>query len=457
MEKLLEKARQLASDQHYTKSLLLYKTLLNRSKTSPPSEKNETVFFEYALTFMKMELEDQGVTTYKCIQLFKEGIRLYPDSIQLKEKYAECREKLRDEDRIPDLPLVETFSNIYPESLVKFIQKECKKINKFAVALPDRKRATFWFDLNEKPRFALEEIVQQICNLDFPGDLKEKHGIVGCEWWSQVKQPGDDIVFHFDKDEGMATKNKIFKFPYIATVTYMTECGGPTMVFDHRTTERNDSYVPSQPRNGFISMPAIGKHITFDGELFHGVMGAMNYVTKEPSRITFLINYWQYKPVEPNCVEFPYPGKMNIFTDEQRQALIQHVQNVKKDEIHPLPRGKPEHILPIIRGSQSFFISFPKSIDRDKTYSFETSHEIPSGFVSVKNSTNRELAIRLDHFKYSEDWYWTITVDKKNPIVMKSTENERKIKCKRGKHKIMIKAFTMKNIEIAHQMKKITV
>ena len=449
-EKIVEKARHLYKEKQYKRSFLLFKTLCSRNVSDYISE--------YAISHMNMEMETLGYTTHHSTTLFRKGMKelMNEPRVKLQQQYNLCLSKLREEDKIEPLPLIETFSNIYPASLVKFIQKECKKLDKFSVSLPDHKRATFWFDMNDTPRFALEEIVQQICKLDFPNESYKKHGIIGREWRSQVRQPNEDIVFHFDKDEGRATKDKIFKFPYIGTVTYLTECGGPTMVFDHRTTERNNSYSPKKPKDGFISMPAIGKHIKFDGELFHGVMGAMNSVTKENTRITFLINYWQYKPIEPNCVLFPYDNKMNQFSEEQRDLFLNHVQSIKNDDIIPLCQDSSveKHILPIIRGSQSFYIQFPKHIERNKTFSFTTDHEIPSGFLNVHKISDRDILV-LFTLSYSEDWYWTVTVDKKTPIVLQKTISRKQIKCKRGKHKVTVKAFTMKNKEIANQMKQI--
>ena len=455
---ILDKARTMFSEEEYTKSMLLYKTL---------SKRNGVFFTEFAIKHMQMEKKTLGHTTYNSVQLFKKAeLHQTADTSEtsattLKEHYNECLSLLREEDKednIGNLPLIETFSNIYPKSLVTFIQKECRKIDKLAVSLPDGKRATFWYDVNDKPRFALEEIVQQILKLDFPNESYKKHGIIGCEWWSQVRKPNEDITFHFDKDEGYATREKIFKFPYIGTVTYLTECGGPTMIFDHRTNNKNSFYTPKEPRDGFISMPAIGKHIKFDGELFHGVMGAMNSVTKESSRITFLINYWQYKPEEPNCVLFPYFNRMNQLSQTQREELINHVQTLTQDKIEPLCQDDTvtKHILPIIRGSHNFYISFPKTIERNKTLSFTTTHTIPNGFLKLEK-VKRQAHVFFT-LNYPDKWYWTITIDKKTPIVLTSSIVEKFIKCKTGRRKITIHAFTHdNNTEIVRHIKYIII
>mgnify|MGYP001292462585 CR=1 FL=1 len=304
--------------------------------------------------------------------------------------------------------LVETFSSIFPKSLISVIQKECHLISNMAKALPDGKMTTYWMDINQEPRFALEHIVKHIIKTDYPKVIDEN--IVGCEWWVQVRRPTDDIVFHFDKDEGLASNKKIFQFPLKATVTYLTDCGGPTMVFDHRTTERNDDYIPKKPENGFISMPEIGKHIAFDGELFHGVLGSMSKTNNtEDYRITFLVNYWTYKPELPNCLQFPETelSQMKQFTKRQLTTLSKTKK--KLDEIIPLPLNTSDTIYSIKRGVQSFFYSLPEQIERNKTFSFKAlsrQKEITSGYLQVKRITSNKFDI-LMKLDYSKDWYWT--------------------------------------------------
>jgi len=353
-------------------------------------------------------------------------------------------------------PLVETFSEIYPEELLKLIKKECHKLDNISIGLPDGKRATFWMDSNQEPRFAMEEFVKHISKIDYPNGLEEE-GIVGFEWWTQIRKPSENITFHFDKDEGLASNSKIFKFPHRGTVTYLTQCGGPTMVFDHRTTERNNAYTPTVPRDGFISMPTIGKHITFDGELFHGVVGSMNSINKESKRITFLVNYWKYKPEEPNCTLFPYPEKMGSLTKSQKNKLYEHLEHVQSDTIIPLERNDNESIHPIKRGYQSFYMPFPH-VPNNKTFSFEQKGEIPNGFLNIQKRKDSISKIDISfNFKYSSDWYWTYTIDNNMPVTIASNEMNTTATLKKGNHKILIKAFDSKNKVIAQESKTISI
>ena len=58
----------------------------------------------------------------------------------------------------------------------------------------------------------------------------------GLEWWAQCRRPEENeknetIGFHWDKDEQLNTAvADLFVQPQFATVTYLTDCGAPTIV-----------------------------------------------------------------------------------------------------------------------------------------------------------------------------------------------------------------------------------
>ena len=58
--------------------------------------------------------------------------------------------------------------------------------------------------------------------------------------------------------------------------------------------------APLLPLRATAVYPRRNRHIVFRGNLAHGVAGRLSQ--SSVPRITFLVNYWQYKPVEPNCI-----------------------------------------------------------------------------------------------------------------------------------------------------------
>ena len=438
--KVLQKRINSTNDLKQKKMLL--KNVMKMYSSVPES------WIHYITHLLSENTKDEIPDSIK--DLISKAFSLHKNNSIIQELYSSRVSKIKIK------PLVETFSEIYPEELLKLIKKECHKLDNISIGLPDGKRATFWMGAKQEPRFAMEEFVKHISKIDYPNGLEEE-GIVGFEWWTQIRKPSENITFHFDKDEGLASNSKIFKFPHRGTVTYLTQCGGPTMVFDHRTTDKNNAYTPSVPRDGFISMPTIGKHITFDGELFHGVVGSMNSINKETKRITFLVNYWKYKPEEPNCTLFPYPEKMGSLAESQKKKLYDHIKNVKSDKIIPLERHDNESIHPIKRGYQSFYMPFPH-VPNNKTFSFEQKGGIPSGFLNIQKRKDSISKIDISFkFNYSSDWYWTYTIDKSMPVSLTSFENNTTATLKKGNHKILIKAFDSKNEIIAQESKTISI
>merc|ERR1712166_187317 len=102
---------------------------------------------------------------------------------------------------------------------------------------------------------------------------------MGGEWWVQLRKTNENIGFHVDKDEGVASEEQWMKMPALSTVTYLTDEGGPTLVF-----------------------PKKNRHILFRGNLQHGVVGEFGEKGVDIKRVTFLVNWWDKKPMSPYCM-----------------------------------------------------------------------------------------------------------------------------------------------------------
>lgn len=116
----------------------------------------------------------------------------------------------------------------------------------------------------------------------------------GGEWWTQVIEEQDDIGFHWDKDYALEHSG-INLCPHLASVTYLNNIGGPTCILDHVTPLTVEDSLEGRIESAHVSVPVIGKHITFDGRLLHGSMGNLaRHVNPEAGskRVTLLVNIW---------------------------------------------------------------------------------------------------------------------------------------------------------------------
>jgi len=193
-------------------------------------------------------------------------------------------------------------------------------------------RCSYWLGAKEAPRCGLEALARAIFDRHV-GDAAYDADRSGVEWWVQVRgrtgdqheepvanELGEALGFHWDRDEMMNDEQKINVHPQVASVTYLTSNGAPTMVLQQ----------PSRPRDrvpvgdvaeipvGYLSHPVAGKHICFDGRLLHGVppeLAAEASGVEGPAgytRLTFLANVWlNHRPTSVDPLGEEVVAKLN--------------------------------------------------------------------------------------------------------------------------------------------------
>eukprot|EP01034_Spumella_vulgaris_P024711 gene24711-31085_t len=135
----------------------------------------------------------------------------------------------------------------------------------------------------------------------------------GAEWWTQVIDSRDDIGFHWDRDYGVEEETGQHLYPKLATVTYLSHCGGPTLIMDKFGGSDNKVDITGNITNFIASKPLYGKHIAFDGSLLHAApsdlleqnedsdsdsgdeSGSDEESVEDPDaqmRVTLLVNVW---------------------------------------------------------------------------------------------------------------------------------------------------------------------
>lgn len=162
------------------------------------------------------------------------------------------------------------FDDAIPNNAVEELLKEIGMINDWRSIKNDDllhgKGRTFWLPAQnmKEPRFWIEWAVAHLqkyacAKMELTSCADE---LAGAEWWFQTKPSDIGIGFHYDKDEALASIHGRMRHPLLSTVTYLTNSGGPTLVFDMITPDGN-SNIPPIPENGFVSFPKSGRHIVF--------------------------------------------------------------------------------------------------------------------------------------------------------------------------------------------------
>jgi len=241
---------------------------------------------------------------------------------------------------------------------------------------------TFFIDTKTAPRCFLEALAQHIYKLhvrDGTDDkLDDSEFVSGVEWWTLVLDDDEDngsdsdddndldddmceVGLHYDADYGLEaqTNGNIVVHPLIATVTYFSNYGAPTCIFD--SIRGSDTICSSNPIQGsvhnieriFCSAPKLGKHIAFEGSLVHGAPSTifqsplahekskdadrnherkkLKIVGKEEImkrvRLTFLANIWLgHRPIDAD----PLPP--NIANNMKLKACDLKIRNEEDEE-----------------------------------------------------------------------------------------------------------------------------
>eukprot|EP01038_Epipyxis_sp_PR26KG_P008784 gene8784-11863_t len=242
-----------------------------------------------------------------------------------------------------------------------------------AINLSKLSKETFWMGVNDLPRCSLEALAHHIFQFHYNNFAKNNLTMStpdgGFEWWVQIKMINDDgnidlnhdnydknnngVDLHYDKDENIAALYGLGVFPQLSTVTYLNDDIGsvPTIIFDVTSTDE----VGIPIKTAFVSIPEIGKHISFDGRLLHGAPAQLHKLSRDVSaihgssqsipsnnnfRITFLVNLWlNHHPHNVHMLPVDIVDNLNSmrsdatdsFTSEREKGSMTNEGNIMHD------------------------------------------------------------------------------------------------------------------------------
>jgi hypothetical protein len=162
---------------------------------------------------------------------------------------------------------------------------------------------TYWMDRSKSSNTIFEQVVQHLAQ---KAGLKDENW-KGAEWWIQNRPSSDPKGFHYDND------NTIFQQvlqtpnfnpldlrkgqPLRASILYLSNSGGPTMVVNRQSIHATTP-LPNTTAT-ILSYPLMGRYMSFDGALLHGVLPDVRPLPEQEAtggtlRSTMLINFWAH-------------------------------------------------------------------------------------------------------------------------------------------------------------------
>ena len=248
---------------------------------------------------------------------------------------------------------------------------------------------------------------------------------------------------HFDKDE-LQYKSQFkekqdgkrgMSFPARGTVTYLSDCGGPTVVYDQRLSTDLQGLSPVTPENGVAVFPVKGRHLTFSGDAYHQVRGDYNLTKGSPSkckRLTLLVNWWEheissksstkltgledYKP--PQNEQLPEIRKLEVKT-----ATPLELKDSTKHSVALFPT-------PTMKGERSFHFLLPKSCKPACKVDWKTTE---TGFSNVALIDANNIVITREAFTPSKSGVAVVfitTAERFRELAVTAKEIAKKYECK---------------------------
>ena len=146
----------------------------------------------------------------------------------------------------------------------------------------------FKTDINEYDY--LENIVFQIASMHLNNLNISFDETINVEFWLKKKTILNN--FHLDCDEFEKNNNKYFH-PLVSCITYLNNHSCPTFISN--VNYEDYKFKNFNHQEGFsLIYPNKGKHISFDGSKFHGVVDTnYNFCDKNNPRYILAINIWK--------------------------------------------------------------------------------------------------------------------------------------------------------------------
>jgi len=150
---------------------------------------------------------------------------------------------------------------------------------------------SYWYALDGSPGNVFEAVISSMQVVLQPGA-----SCIGVEYWARAQPSSSGMHFHFDRDAGRPDQ---MRTPLTSSILYLSDAGGPTVIFNARAGSRT---IPS-----FVStiFPKRGRLSAFDGALLHGVYPG------RPSRwprVAMFMNWWSSRPKAARSLD-PYIRK----------------------------------------------------------------------------------------------------------------------------------------------------
>lgn len=183
------------------------------------------------------------------------------------------------------MPEIAVHHNALPVAVFRRFARAVREIGDEQL---DKSYATnFWFDLHRQPGNLAEEAILRLVPLAQPGSA-----CIGAEWWLGRLKHGQSLALHEDRDLSLHATTGEIRHPLRSSILYLNRFrSSPTVI------------LPS-PNGGKAIAPEPNRYVVYRGDLQHGVLATRSPLEPRSLRLTFLVNFWDRRPLPPVCSDY---------------------------------------------------------------------------------------------------------------------------------------------------------
>jgi len=176
------------------------------------------------------------------------------------------------------VPEIVVHKNALPVDVFRRLAHAVRKVGEEQLAASYA--TNFWFDFSAKARNLAEEAILSLVPLAQPGSF-----CVGAEWWLGRLKYGQSLALHADRDLALHAQTGRVRHPLRSSILYLNRFRpSPTVILQ---SEAGGKAIAPEPNH----------YVVYRGDLQHGVLAKRSLPQLRSLRLTFLVNFWDQRPV----------------------------------------------------------------------------------------------------------------------------------------------------------------
>ena len=140
-------------------------------------------------------------------------------------------------------------------------------------------------------------------------------------------------MYHTDCDVRVVGETSRRAYPVVASVTYVSSGGGPTVVFAQTCDAIEPGALdPVVPGEITACAPVANRLMVFKGDRWHGVLREPDDSTFRGQRVTVLVNWWLEKPSGARALPQRFAREDDDFSEHASSTFAFGARRVVRDE-----------------------------------------------------------------------------------------------------------------------------